>query len=71
VGENPLAAFAAGKNPHRIQYQALIIAGILEELPGRISRSAWPKPGGMDDRRRGFIAVALVIFSKVHPLRQF
>ena len=29
VGENPVAAFAAGRNPHRIQYQALVVAGIL------------------------------------------
>ncbi|MDI6754560.1 MAG: ABC transporter permease [Thermodesulfobacteriota bacterium] len=70
VGENPTAAFAAGKNPHRLQYQALFIAGILGGIAGAHLSLAiaktwaeWMTAG------RGFIAVALVIFSKWHPLR--
>lgn len=70
VGENPLAAFAAGKSPHRLQYQALFVAGVLAGLAGAhlslgIARtwSEWMTAG------RGFIAVALVIFSRWHPLR--
>ena len=70
VGENPVAAFAAGKNPHRIQYQALLIAGILGGIAGAHlsiglakTWAEWMTAG------RGFIAVALVIFSKWHPLR--
>lgn len=70
VGENPTAAFAAGKDPHRLQYQALFIAGVLGGLAGAHLSLAiaktwaeWMTAG------RGFIAVALVIFSKWHPLR--
>jgi simple sugar transport system permease protein len=70
VGENPVAAFAAGKNPHRIQYQALLIAGILGGIAGAHlsiglakTWAEWMTAG------RGFIAVALVIFSKWHPIR--
>jgi ABC-type uncharacterized transport system permease subunit len=69
VGENPVAAFAAGKNPHRIQYQALLFAGILGGIAGAHlsiglakTWAEWMTAG------RGFIAVALVIFSKWHPL---
>ncbi len=69
VGENPAAAFAAGKNPYFCQYQALFLAGILGGLAGAHLSIALAKTwqewmtGG-----RGFIAVALVIFSKWHPL---
>lgn len=70
VGENPVAAFAAGRNPHRLQYQALVVAGILGGLAGAhlsvgVAKAwvEWMTAG------RGFIAVALVIFSKWHPLR--
>ncbi len=70
VGENPVAAFAAGKDPHRLQYQALFLAGLLAGIAGAhlslgLARtwSEWMTAG------RGFIAVALVIFSKWQPLR--
>ncbi len=70
VGENPTAAFAAGKDPLRLQYQALLIAGFLGGIAGAHLSIAlvrtwaeWMTAG------RGFIAVALVIFSKWHPLR--
>lgn len=69
VGENPTAAFAAGKNPYFFQYQALVLAGILGGIAGAHLSIAlaktwqeWMTAG------RGFIAVALVIFSKWHPL---
>jgi len=69
VGENPTAAFAAGKNPQVLQYQALFIAGLLAGIAGAHlslalakTWSEWMTAG------RGFIAVALVIFSKWHPL---
>ena len=35
VGENPVAAFAAGKDPRVLQYQALFIAGVLGGIAGR------------------------------------
>lgn len=70
VGENPTAAYAAGLNPARLQYQALLIAGFLGGLGGAhlsigIAKTwaEWMTAG------RGFIAVALVIFSRWHPLR--
>ena len=70
VGENPVAAFAAGRDPHVLQYQALFLAGVLGGLAGAhlslgVARtwSEWMTAG------RGFIAVALVIFARWHPLR--
>jgi ABC-type uncharacterized transport system permease subunit len=70
VGENPIAAFAAGRDPHVLQYQALFVAGLLGGLAGAhlslgVARtwSEWMTAG------RGFIAVALVIFAHWHPLR--
>jgi ABC-type uncharacterized transport system permease subunit len=70
VGENPVAAFAAGKDPHALQYRALFIAGLLGGAAGAhlslgVARTwaEWMTAG------RGFIAVALVIFSRWLPLR--
>jgi simple sugar transport system permease protein len=70
VGENPVAAFAAGRDPRRVQYQALFVAGLLGGIAGAhlslgVARtwSEWMTAG------RGFIAVALVIFARWHPLR--
>jgi simple sugar transport system permease protein len=70
VGESPAAAFAAGRDPAVLQYQALCCGGLLAGLAGaHLSLSltlTWAEfmTGG-----RGFIAIALVIFSKWHPLR--
>ena len=70
VGENADIAFASGRNPHRIRYQALFVGGMLVGLGAAHLAIAyamnWTEymTGG-----RGFIAVALVIFSKWHPLR--
>ncbi len=70
VGENPTAAFAAGKNPLRLQYQALLIAGLLGGIAGADLSIALAKTWAeWMTAGRGFIAVALVIFSKWHPLR--
>jgi simple sugar transport system permease protein len=70
AGENPTAAFVAGKNPAALQYQALLVAGFLGGIAGAHlslgpakTWAEWMTAG------RGFIAVALVIFSKWHPLR--
>ncbi len=70
VGENPTAAYAAGLSPARLQYQALLLAGFLGGLAGAhlsvgVAKTwaEWMTAG------RGFIAVALVIFSRWHPLR--
>ncbi len=70
VGENRTAAFAAGLRPGLIQYQALFVGGFLGGMGGAQLSIAyagtWQE--GMTVGR-GFIAVALVIFSLWHPLR--
>jgi len=70
VGENSDTAFASGRNPHWIKYQALIAGGMLAGLGAAHLTIAytlnWSEfmTGG-----RGFIAIALVIFSKWNPIR--
>lgn len=70
VGENIETAFASGRNPAKIKYQALFVGGLLAGLGAAHLSIAftmnWAEymTGG-----RGFIAIALVIFSKWHPIR--
>jgi ABC-type uncharacterized transport system permease subunit len=70
VGENADTAYASGRNPLLIKYQALFFGGMLAGLGAAHLTLAytlnWTEfmMGG-----RGFIAVALVIFSKWHPIR--
>lgn len=70
VGESADTAFASGRNPFIIRYQALFLGGMLAGLGAAHLSIAytlnWSEymTGG-----RGFIAVALVIFSKWNPLR--
>lgn len=70
VGENPAAADAAGLNVFRIRYASLMAGGALMGLSGVYLtlgyNSTWMEgiAGG-----RGWIAVALVIFSTWNPLR--
>ncbi len=70
VGENADIAFASGRNPFLLQYQSLFLGGMLAGLGAAHIAIAyamnWTEymTGG-----RGFIAVALVIFSRWHPLR--
>ncbi len=70
VGESPTTAFAAGRRPDILQYQALFTGGLFGGVAGaHLSVSltlTWNE--GMT-AGRGFIAIALVIFSKWHPLR--
>ncbi len=70
VGENADTAFASGRNPKRIRYQALFVGGLLAGLGAAHLTIAYT----MDwseymTAGRGFIAVALVIFSNWDPLR--
>jgi general nucleoside transport system permease protein len=69
VGENPSVAYAAGRRPELVQYQALGIGGLLGGIAGAHLSVAvtltWAE--GMT-AGRGFIAIALVIFAKWHPL---
>ena len=69
-GREPGGGLRGGRDPHALQYQALFVAGVLGGLAGAhlslgVARTwaEWMTAG------RGFIAVALVIFSKWHPLR--
>jgi len=70
VGENTDTAFASGRNPRWIRYQALFAGGLLAGVGAAHISIAyamnWTEymTGG-----RGFIAVALVIFSRWHPIR--
>jgi ABC-type uncharacterized transport system permease subunit len=70
VGENAETAYASGRNPGLIKYQALFVGGLLAGLGAAHLSIAftmnWAEymTGG-----RGFIAIALVIFSKWHPIR--
>lgn len=70
VGESPQTAFAAGKNPSALRYQALFIGGLFGGIAGAHLSVAvaltWSEfmTGG-----RGFIAIALVIFASWQPIR--
>jgi general nucleoside transport system permease protein len=70
VGENADTAFASGRNPHLIRYQALFVAGLLVGLGAAHLSIAYAMNWNENmTAGRGFIAVALVIFSKWNPLR--
>ena len=70
VGENADTAFASGRNPRLMRYQALFVGGLLAGLgAAHISIAYTMNWTEYMMAGRGFIAVALVIFSKWHPLR--
>jgi ABC-type uncharacterized transport system permease subunit len=70
VGENAETAFASGRNPRLIRYQALFVGGLLAGLgAAHLSIAYTMNWAEYMTAGRGFIAVALVIFSKWHPLR--
>jgi simple sugar transport system permease protein len=70
VGENADTAFASGRNPRLIRYQALFLGGMLVGLgAAHLSIAYTMNWTEYMTAGRGFIAVALVIFSKWHPLR--
>ena len=70
VGESRIAAYAAGLNPDRIQYQALFVGGLLGGLGGAHLSLAYARVWIPEmTAGRGFIAVALVIFASWHPVR--
>lgn len=70
VGEDRTVAYAAGLSPAAIQYQALVLAGLLAGVAGAQLALGYTKTWqeGMT-AGRGFLAVAIVIFSLWHPLR--
>jgi simple sugar transport system permease protein len=70
VGESADTAYASGRNPFLIRYQALFLGGMLAGLGAAHLSIAYTMTWGeYMTAGRGFIAVALVIFSKWHPLR--
>ncbi len=70
VGENTDAAFASGRNPRLVRYQALFFGGLLAGLGGAHLSIAYTMTWGeYMTAGRGFIAVALVIFSRWQPLQ--
>lgn len=70
VGESPAVAFAAGRDPAVLQYQALSCGGVLGGLAGaHLSVSLTMTWSEYMTAGRGFIVIALVIFSKWNPLR--
>ena len=70
VGENPAAAYASGRDPALLQYQVLALGGIFGGLAGaQLSLSLAVTWSEYMTAGRGFIAIALVIFSKWNPLR--
>jgi ABC-type uncharacterized transport system permease subunit len=70
VGENADTAFASGRNPRLIRYQALFIGGLLTGLGAAHLSIAYTMTWAeYMTAGRGFIAIALVIFSRWHPLQ--
>jgi simple sugar transport system permease protein len=70
VGENMDAAYASGRNPRLIRYQALFFGGLLAGLGAAHLSIAYTMTWGEHmTAGRGFIAVALVIFSRWQPLQ--
>ena len=69
VGEDPAVAFASGRRPEWLRYQALALGGSLGGIGGAHLSLAltmtWDE--GMT-AGRGFIAIALVIFARWNPL---
>ncbi|MFC2028914.1 ABC transporter permease [Chloroflexota bacterium] len=70
VGENADTAYASGRNPNLIRYQALFVGGMLTGLGAAHLSIAYTMNWAENmTAGRGFIAVALVIFSRWHPIR--
>ena len=70
VGENTDTAFASGRNPRLIRYQALFTGGLLTGLGAAHLSIAYTMTWAeYMTAGRGFIAIALVIFSRWHPLQ--
>jgi ABC-type uncharacterized transport system permease subunit len=70
VGESPDAAYASGRDPRSIRYQALWVGGMLAGVgAAHLSIAYAMNWAEYMTAGRGFIAIALVIFAKWHPLR--
>lgn len=70
VGENADAAFSSGRNPRLVRYQALFIGGLLAGLGAAHLSIAYTMTWAeYMTAGRGFIVIALVIFSRWNPLQ--
>ena len=70
VGESADTAFASGRNPRLIRYQALFVGGLLAGIgAAHLSIAYTMNWAEYMTAGRGFIAVALVIFSRWNPLQ--
>jgi general nucleoside transport system permease protein len=70
AGENTDTTFASGRDPRVIRYQALFVGGLLAGLgAAHLSIAYTMNWTEYMTAGRGFIAIALVIFSRWHPLR--
>lgn len=70
VGESKVVAYTAGLRPAWLQYQAVILGGVLAGLGGaHLSLAFTGVWAEQMTAGRGFIAVALVIFAGWNPLR--
>lgn len=69
VGESPDAAIAAGVRPGRLQTGAILLAGALAGMAGAtlVLAQAGTFVEGMS-AGRGFIAIAIVVLGRRHPL---
>jgi ABC-type uncharacterized transport system permease subunit len=71
VGENPVASYARGIHPHRIQLMHAVIGGLLVGLAGAVfslsTKPGWGRPQGAEGT--GWIALALVIFGGWNPVK--
>jgi simple sugar transport system permease protein len=69
TGENPLAAIAAGIDPRRIQFGALVAGGVCGGLAGGtlVLAQSGTFIEGMS-AGRGFIAIAIVVLGRWHPV---
>lgn len=70
TGENPVAADAAGVNVNRVRYLSTLLGGLLSGLAGAYLSVAY-NPAWIENMTagRGWIALALVIFSLWDPLK--
>ncbi|MEZ4527985.1 MAG: ABC transporter permease [Desulfobacterales bacterium] len=71
VGESPVAAYARGISPKKVQILYATIGGLLVGMAGAAFSLAvkpgWGRPQGAEGT--GWIALALVIFGGWHPVR--